>query len=118
MNYQNVFNQVTSHLLTQLQKSFIPNIGFRYCTNNLRDPIGHLLAEYYTEDLEVYQLQSKEMINILLQANILTVEDVNNIKPCIRFLTILQNIHDRKSIDDWYECLKNVAYYYKLNFNH
>jgi hypothetical protein len=114
MNYQEIFNKVSNHLLVQNEKSASTerSVGYAcyYRYNGLKCAFGALIPdELYSKDLEgetvLSVLLKRPALNALL--GIKSGEDRE-------FLAELQRIHDAISVDRWPAHLEYFANKYRL----
>ena len=105
---QEVFDQVAKHLLTQGEKSEIPEVELdgakcMYRHANLKCAAGCLIAdEEYTEDLEGTDWYGLAHNSRVPQQH-------------IELIALLQRIHDESYPTEWYLALKHFALNRKLN---
>ena len=114
MNYQEIFNKVSKHLLVQNEKSAGTKgpIGYAcyYRYNGLKCAFGVLIPdELYSGDLEWETVRGVLLKRPALNA-LLGIESYDDRE----FLTGLQRIHDAISVDMWPAHLEYFANKYML----
>ena len=106
---QEVFDMITNHLLTQNEKC-IEDVNND--TNSCKYKLGHLKCAagcLIPEDKYNYNFENKEWIVIANRLGLTQHEDL---------ITSLQYIHDYYKVEEWRDCLINLAKQYNLKFNH
>ena len=112
MNRQEVFNTVSRHLLTQMKQAKNEKGMCLYQTNdNLKCAVGILIPDGHPAQNVFIELTSLIMMYPDLK-EILGIK--NNLD--LKFLTLLQVLHDTHLPVDWRKELKKEAERFELNY--
>jgi len=123
LNRQEVFDIVSTHLLTQMAVSELDNvtedgepIGCAYRGNNgLKCAIGILIKdEFYTPALETKNLYNVFIHGVLLKSGYTFSRSETGENSDKNFLMDLQKIHDRTLPHHWQRTLTSFAVKYQL----
>lgn len=113
---QEVFDQISIHLLTQNEQSFILNTDcdheFKVCAyrgrNELKCAVGCIISDdEYNKDME-----GASWFAISKSYAVLVDSEIS------LMIGVLQKIHDRDAPIYWKECLINTAIAYGLDYSH
>lgn len=112
MNYQEIFDRVSNHLLTQKKQALSEDGKCAYRSNNgLKCAVGCLIPdELYDSNLENNMVSD---IKTTLEKS-LGVEELGD--KDLEFLDVLQFIHDCEFPDNWDFSLREFADDWNLNF--
>lgn len=110
---QELYTQIATHLLTQMQPCTIPSAGYEnglkcvyYGPNGMRCAVGAVIAEAeYNERME-----RVGDVDGLVEAGLLPTRLV----PFVSLLRDLQDIHDTWQPSQWYYELRSLANRYGL----
>jgi hypothetical protein len=108
---QQVFDKVSTHLLTQNEPAIDKDGNCMYKLGSLSCAVGCLIKdEFYKQKFEFKGIGAgeKDLIYALEQSGI-------NVTEQLRLLSQLQNIHDKHPTPDWYESLMKLAEYMHLS---
>lgn len=119
MTYQDIFDMVKNHLISQCAKAYLFDSTSQYAykdANGLKCPIGALIQDaFYTPDLEGQPVESTLVLTALKDSGIIT--DIQMADPnMILFLKQLQQIHDVHPVADWDTALREFGNVMNLTF--
>jgi len=128
LNRQEVFDIVSTHLLTQMAVSRIPesevdrNGNLNSCAyrseSGLKCAIGKLIKdEFYTYDLETLNVTHRAVSEALAKSGYEFNNDDHSLVSDTEFLMYLQRIHDTLKPQSWRENLAKSAITYGLEIN-
>ena len=109
MDRQEIYNQIQTHLLTQNQKSLMPNGKGAYRgLAGLKCALGIFIPdELYSLDLEGKSVKEISAFFRFPNGPIENCQDMS-------FLFKLQDIHDGCPIENWETALESLAYEFSL----
>ncbi len=122
LNIQEIFDTVTTHLLTQRAKSAVPNTdGEKYGESKLtclyRHPDGLTCAvgclikdEFYETRLEGLRTTSDDVLRSLTDSGVDV--DSDNVRSLLREL---QGVHDDEPVEEWDLQLSRLQSYFQLD---
>jgi hypothetical protein len=123
MTAQEIFDKVTTHLLTQMKQSREAGIGCKYRgPDGLMCALGCLIEDSeYSPDMEMTLSAMMEKglctLSLMSRLGITQGDTVSDTDKNLYLLHQLQYIHDANQPEAWKEQLKKLAVTLKLQFN-
>ena len=119
MTYQEIFDIVKIHLLTQNAKAYLFDAASQYAYKTdagLKDSIGALISDaLYTPEIETKPVSDPQVLGLLKDSGVIT--DIQMVdRRVVLFLTQLQQIHDHHPVEQWEFVLREFANVMNLTF--